>query len=91
MSELLTHEQVERALKKLDVEWSVVGDVSLERVFEFEDFKTALDFVNKVGRLAEKMNHHPDIELSWGKVVVKLTTHSANGLTRQDFEFAENL
>jgi 4a-hydroxytetrahydrobiopterin dehydratase len=57
---------------------------ALVREFTFADFKSALDFVNKVGQLAEDANHHPDIELGWGRVKVRLTTHSAGKVTPQD-------
>ena len=91
MSKLLSAEQVESELKKLDVAWSAVGDSTLSRVYEFDDFKSALEFVNKVGAKAEKLNHHPEIELSWGKVVVNTTTHSEGGLTKKDFELAASI
>ena len=91
MSKLLSPESVEKHLQKLDVEWSVIGGATLSRVYSFEDFQSALDFVNRVGKQAEKQNHHPDIELSWGKVVVNISTHSEVGLTAKDFELAESI
>ena len=68
--------------------WTVIEDHHLEREFSFPDFATALAFVNRVGALAEEMDHHPDIHLSWGKVVVSVWTHSAGGLTDKDFALA---
>ena len=68
--------------------WGVIEDHHLEREFSFPDFATALAFVNRVGALAEEMDHHPDIHLSWGKVVVSVWTHSAGGLTDKDFALA---
>lgn len=64
---------------------------SLVKEFKFENFKLALEFVNKVGRLAEDMNHHPDIELGWGRVKVILSTHSAGGITDKDRELSEEI
>lgn len=64
---------------------------SLVREFGFKDFRAALDFVNKVGELAEKANHHPDIELGWGRVKVKLTTHSEGKVTDKDRNLAEEI
>ena len=61
---------------------------ALVKEFKFADFRAALEFVNKVGALAEEVNHHPDIELGWGKVKVKLTTHSAGKVTDKDRELA---
>lgn len=66
-------------------------DNNLSKEFKFADFKSALDFVNKVGELAEKANHHPDIELSWGRVKISLTTHSKNRVTNKDHELAKEI
>jgi 4a-hydroxytetrahydrobiopterin dehydratase len=87
---MLDDKQVKKDLESLNGEWSVI-DTRLERVFEFPNFKTGLDFVNKIGAIAEKENHHPDIQLGWGKVVISLTTHSAVGLTDKDFELARKI
>ncbi len=91
MSNLLSAEKVEKKLEDLDVKWSVVGEATLSRVYEFDDFKAALKFVNEVADKAEAMNHHPNIELSYGKVVVNITTHNGGGLTEKDFELAAKL
>lgn len=64
---------------------------NLRREFKFKDFKEALDFVNKVGELAEEANHHPDIELSWGKVVINLITHSEGKITEKDYALAKKI
>ncbi|MDB5163585.1 MAG: Pterin-4a-carbinolamine dehydratase [Candidatus Saccharibacteria bacterium] len=66
-------------------------DKALVREFKFADFKSALGFVNKVGELAEAANHHPDIQLGWGKVVITLTTHSEGGVTDKDRQLAEKI
>jgi 4a-hydroxytetrahydrobiopterin dehydratase len=63
----------------------------LTKTFEFPDFKTALSFVNKVGELAEAKNHHPDIELGWGRVKVLLFTHSKQAITEKDHELAAEI
>lgn len=62
---------------------------TLVKEFKFNDFKSALEFVNKVGALAEDRNHHPDIEVGWGYVKIKLTTHSAGKVTDKDHQLAE--
>jgi len=69
----------------------VINNHHLERHFKFPDFKTALDFVNKVGDVAEEQGHHPDIHLSWGKVHVTIWTHKIDGLTESDFIFAAKI
>lgn len=58
------------------------------RTFEFHDFRAALEFVNKVGELAEKAGHHPDIDIRYNKVRLALTTHDSGGLTGKDFDLA---
>ena len=64
----------------------------IEKEFEFKDFKSALSFVNKIGDEAEKMDHHPDIFLhSWNKVKISLSTHSAGGITENDFSLANKI
>jgi 4a-hydroxytetrahydrobiopterin dehydratase len=68
--------------------WSEV-DGALQRKFEFADFAEALAFVNRVGELAEAENHHPDIELGWGRVVLRWRTHSEDAITDRDRELAE--
>jgi 4a-hydroxytetrahydrobiopterin dehydratase len=68
--------------------WSRVGD-SLARAYTFADFSAALGFVVRVGLAAEKHDHHPDIELGWGKARVRWTTHDAEGVTSLDLELAE--
>ncbi len=68
--------------------WKVVDEHHLERQYNFPDFKSALAFTNRVGELAEDQYHHPDIFLSWGKVVVKIWTHKIDGLVESDFIFA---
>ncbi len=68
--------------------WSEVDD-SLVKEFKFPDFKSALEFVNKVGDIAERMNHHPDVELGWGRVKFSLMTHSEGKITAKDRKLAE--
>jgi len=69
--------------------WNIIDEHHLIKTFTFADFKTALEFVNKIGKIAEEEGHHPDILLAWGKVEVTLFTHSAKGLTENDFIMAE--
>ena len=66
-------------------------DDAIKREFELADFKGSVDFVNRLTPEAEEMNHHPDLEISWNKVTVKLSTHSEGGLTENDFELARRI
>ncbi|MGA9530156.1 MAG: 4a-hydroxytetrahydrobiopterin dehydratase [Terriglobales bacterium] len=71
--------------------WKVVNEHHIVRSYSFPDFKSALDFVNKVGVLAEEQGHHPDILLGWGKVEITLWTHKVDGLTESDFILAAKI
>jgi 4a-hydroxytetrahydrobiopterin dehydratase len=71
--------------------WQVVDGHHLTRSFQFPDFKTALEFVNRAGAVAEEEGHHPDLLLSWGKVDVKTWTHKIDGLTESDFILAAKI
>jgi 4a-hydroxytetrahydrobiopterin dehydratase len=66
-------------------DWKIVNEHHIARGFKLPDFRTALDFVNKVGALAEEQGHHPDIFLAWGKVEITIWTHKIDGLTESDF------
>src|ERR1700752_91069 len=68
--------------------WSE-ADGALQREFRFDNFADALAFVNRVGELAETENHHPDIELGWGRVVLRWRTHSADAITDRDRDLAQ--
>ncbi len=70
--------------------WELV-DGQISRTVTRKDFRDALLFVNAVGFLAERANHHPDIFLSWNKVTLTLVTHSAGGLTAMDFALARQV
>lgn len=59
--------------------------------FIFENFAEALDFVNKTGKIAEKLDHHPDITFGWGYAEFEITTHDAGGLTEKDFTLAKEI
>ncbi len=63
----------------------------IQREWRFDDFPSALAFINRVGALAEAANHHPDIRNSWNRVQLSLTTHDAGGLTDRDFDLAKRI
>ncbi|MDE3167578.1 MAG: 4a-hydroxytetrahydrobiopterin dehydratase [Acidobacteriota bacterium] len=71
--------------------WQVAKGHHLVRNFSFPDFRTALDFVNKAGAIAEDEGHHPDMLLSWGRVEVRIFTHKIDGLTESDFILAAKI
>ncbi len=86
----LAGEELARLQEQLNG-WQVVDGHHLLRNFPFPDFRTALDFVNRVGETAEQEGHHPDIYLAWGKVEVKIWTHKIDGLTESDFILAAKI
>lgn len=87
----LMKKQIDELREEIEPAWQVEDLKKIKRDFTFKDFKEALDFVNKVGEIAEKEGHHPDIMLSWGKVVIELTTHAIGGLSINDFILARKV
>lgn len=71
--------------------WTVEREHHIHREFRFPDFKQALDFVNRVGALAEEQGHHPDILLAWGRADITLWTHKIDGLSESDFIMAAKI
>lgn len=71
--------------------WQVINEHHLTREFKFPDFRGALEFVNRVGELAEQQGHHPDILLGWGRSEITLWTHKIDGLTESDFIMAAKI
>lgn len=71
-------------------DWKYNED-GIEKGFKFKDFTEALGFIVKVGVLAEKMNHHPELFNVYNKVNIRLTTHDSGGVTDKDFELAQKI
>ena len=78
---------IEPLLRQLDA-WEVVDEHHLLKSYKFPDFVSALTFVNRVGKLAEEQQHHPDLYLAWGKVTITIWTHKIDGLAESDFVLA---
>ncbi len=83
---LMTDEEIRARLDDLEG-WERSGD-SIRKRFTLGDFVGSVDFVNRLVAPAEEMGHHPDLEISWNKVTVSLSTHSQGGLTEADFDLA---
>ncbi|HXZ82037.1 MAG TPA: 4a-hydroxytetrahydrobiopterin dehydratase [Terriglobales bacterium] len=86
----LAGEELNKLHKQVS-QWQVVEGHHLKRAFTFPDFRQALDFTNRVGEIAEREGHHPDICLSWGKAEITIWTHKINGLTESDFILAAKI
>jgi 4a-hydroxytetrahydrobiopterin dehydratase len=84
----LIGEELQDLHRRLGGGWELVGEHHLTKEYTFPDFRSALDFTNRVGEMAEEQGHHPDIELSWGKVRLTVWTHKIDGLTESDFVWA---
>ncbi|MGC9502844.1 4a-hydroxytetrahydrobiopterin dehydratase [Baaleninema sp.] len=86
----LSQAEVEE-LKAEITDWEAIeeyGELHLQKIYRFPDFKTALAFTQRVGEEAEKEGHHPALLTEWGKVTVTWWTHAINGLHRNDFIMA---
>jgi 4a-hydroxytetrahydrobiopterin dehydratase len=87
---LLSSPEINVKLNKLN-DWKL-DNQSIVKEYILKDFKSALAFVNKVGDLANNLDHHPDIFIhSWNKVKFTISTHSEGGLTDKDFNLAEKI
>lgn len=88
MARLSDHEIGERLASAAG--WERDGD-AIRKQFHNDDFQGSVDFVNRLTPVAEEMNHHPDLEISWSTVTVRITTHSEGGLTDSDFALASSI
>ena len=88
MPERLSNDAVDAALVKLS--WRREGDELVKEVTR-SDFVEAVRFVDALVRVAEEANHHPDVAISWNKVTLRLSTHSAGGLTQRDLDLAARI
>ena len=84
-----TDAQIEEKLKQFPGWW--YEDGWIRRTYKTDGWPTTLMLVTAIGYLAEAAYHHPDLSVTWGKVTVKLKTHSENGITQTDFELARRI
>jgi 4a-hydroxytetrahydrobiopterin dehydratase len=87
----LPREEQLALLGQLGGDWRIVSDHHLERELRFDDFRSALAYVNRVGALAEEEGHHPDLALSFGRVGIRIWTHKIDGLSEADFVLAAKI
>jgi 4a-hydroxytetrahydrobiopterin dehydratase len=86
---ILSDSEIQKELNNL-TGWIKSGD-EIKRKFEFKDFGQAMGFVNSIALLAERANHHPDIDIRWNKVQLVLSTHSEGGVTQKDISLAKEI
>jgi len=72
-------------------DWQVINEHHLQKSYTFKNFRETLDFVNRVGELAEEQGHHPDICFGWGKAAITIWTHKIDGLSESDFVLAAKI
>ncbi|HYI46426.1 MAG TPA: 4a-hydroxytetrahydrobiopterin dehydratase [Actinomycetota bacterium] len=89
MAELLDDEEIEQRLDELG-DWEREGD-EIHKWFEFDDFSLAIGFVNDVAKMADRYDHHPDIDIRYNRVRLTLSTHSEGGITSIDFDLASDI
>lgn len=87
----LNHDIALRLLSKLGEDWTINAKGQLYKEYKFNNFIEAIDFANKMAEIAEQENHHPDLEITWGKCVIKVWTHKIKGLTENDFILAAKI
>ncbi|MGD8850768.1 MAG: 4a-hydroxytetrahydrobiopterin dehydratase [Anaerolineales bacterium] len=87
-NEPLRGQDLKTLVAELNHDWQVIDDQRLEKTYTFDNFQQALDFTNKVGEMAEEVDHHPEICLTWGEASITIWTHSIGGLSEADFVFA---
>jgi 4a-hydroxytetrahydrobiopterin dehydratase len=90
VTEVLGDAEVDGELARRGLAWRREGD-ALVKEADRGSFAGALAYVNEVGALAEEANHHPDVDIRWGTVVLRLSTHSAGGLTERDLSLAAQI
>jgi 4a-hydroxytetrahydrobiopterin dehydratase len=86
----LTPEGIQPLLGELKG-WQVINQHHLLKIYDFKNFRESLNFVNRVGELAEEQGHHPDICFGWGKAEITIWTHKIDGLTESDFVLAAKI
>ncbi|MGM0532691.1 MAG: 4a-hydroxytetrahydrobiopterin dehydratase [Bacteroidota bacterium] len=87
----LKSQQITHYLKELDTNWEVIDNSQIQQTYKFKNFREALDFANKVGEIAEEEQHHPDLHVYYGKVIIDLATHAIGGLSENDFIMASKI
>ncbi|MFD2515824.1 4a-hydroxytetrahydrobiopterin dehydratase [Pontibacter locisalis] len=83
--------EIENYTCQLKSKWSVVDGKKIRREFTFSDFVAAMAFANRVAEIAESEEHHPDLHIYYGRVVVELWTHAIDGLSENDFIVAAKI
>jgi 4a-hydroxytetrahydrobiopterin dehydratase len=87
----LGREEIKELEKEISTDWKVLENTKLRREFSFVNYSHTMDFVNKVAKISDEEGHHPDMHVSYGKVVIELWTHVIDGLSENDFILAAKI
>ena len=87
----LTQSEITEFKKQIHSSWKVEENKKLSNEYFFVNFRHTMSFVNKIAELAEEEGHHPDLHVSYGKIVVEILTHAINGLSENDFILAAKI
>lgn len=82
---------IQTYLGQIHGEWQVIDDQKIQRTFRFKNFQRSMEFVNSVAEIAENEGHHPDIHISYNRVIIELMTHAIKGLSENDFILAAKI
>lgn len=83
--------EARKLMAELNSAWRLVADHELRREFAFPDFKSAVEFANRIAAIADEERHHPVLTIQWGLLVVELWTHAMDGLSENDFILAAKI
>lgn len=88
----LAEREARDLMKQLKTEWELLAQAKeIAKEYRFKNFKETMGFVNLVAAIAEGEGHHPDMEVSWGKCRIRLSTHAIKGLSENDFILAAKI
>ena len=88
----LSKQKSAELLEEIDNNWTLIEEKELEKTYSFKNFTEAINFINKIAKVAESEGHHPDISLhNYKLVTIKLSTHAIGGLSDTDFTMASKI
>lgn len=89
----LSRDEAEKLLTQIG-QWELLeedGKLKIRKKFKFETYMDGIEFINKIAKIAEENDHHPDLEVGWRRVTVNFMTHNIGGLSENDFIMAANI
>lgn len=90
MADVLSHDALRTALDELEG-WAGTIEDGIRKTYRFEDFMGSIGFVNRVAAIAEELNHHPDVSISWNRVELRIISHAAGGVTPACLDLARRI